>query len=456
MLPRTATRALPLAALILALLALLAAPALAAPTISGEFAVEGVSTNDKLVAGPDGNIWVTLSAGGSNDVARITPDGEVTEYELEAELPSGIAVADGKLWITRNGGVTSFEVSDPEKTKDPIDIAGVAGTNPIVLGPDGKLWVAASGALVQVSPANPSEHESFPILGLDPKDIDVAGSLLAIASGENLVTATAADPPVTKEVTIGGTLQGVAGGPGGQIAYTQPVNPPKEVGLLTPPSLSPQKLEVPGTDPFGIVLGQDGAYWSAEGNGDRLLRITTAGAISDLKGFAAGSRPTQISTGPGGTLWVVLSLAGKVGRVTGVEAPPAPPAQGGSDAGSSGSGDGQPHPVPETEILSGPGKKIATAGKKIRLNFRFSSPQAGSGFECRLVRPAKKQPKHKGNGKGKAKGSAAATPPPFRACSSPQRYKLGPGRYRFEVRAVLDGVADPSPATRSFRIVFSP
>ncbi|HVY96963.1 MAG TPA: hypothetical protein VHA54_08400 [Solirubrobacterales bacterium] len=253
MLPRTATRAVFLAALALALLAV---PAAAAPTVSGEFAVEGVSGNDKLVEGPDGNVWVTLS-GGAKDVARITPGGEVTEYDLEAASPTGIAVANGKLWITRTGGVTSFEAKDPKATKVATEILGIAGSDPIVRGPDGNLWVAANGALVRISPSNPSDSKSFPVAGLDPKDIDVAGSLLAIASfgGESVVTATTADPPVTKEVKLGGGSQGVAGGPGGQIAYTQPTNEPKEVGLFTPPSLTPQKIPLPGTDPFGIVLG---------------------------------------------------------------------------------------------------------------------------------------------------------------------------------------------------------
>ncbi len=454
MLPRTATRALPLATL---LFLLTAAPALAAPVVSGEFEVSGLAANNKLVEGPDGNEWVTLSSA-TADVARITPSGEVQEFDLEAASPTGIAVADGKLWITRTGGVTSFEAKEPEATKVATEISGIAGTDPIVRGPDGNLWVGSSEKLVRISPTNPSDNKSFPVTGLDPKDIDVAGSLLAIANfgGENVVTATPTDPPETKEVKAGGGLQGVAGGPGGQIAYTQPTNEPKEIGLFTPPSLVPQQLQVPGNDPFGIAFGQDGAYWAAEGNGDRLLRITTGGQVSDLKGFVAASRPTQIATGPGGTLWVTLSMTGKVGRVSGVEPPP-PPATPSSSGGSGSSSSGGSHPAPETEITSGPGKRIATADKKIRVGFRFSSPQAGSAFECRLVHLARKKPRHKGKAKGKGKAKAsAATAPPFRACSSPQRYKLGPGRYSFEVRAVLAGVADPTPAKRPFAVVFSP
>ena len=49
--------------LLLALLALglLAAPAVAVPTVSGEFDVPGISSNNKLVLGPDGNIWIATA-----------------------------------------------------------------------------------------------------------------------------------------------------------------------------------------------------------------------------------------------------------------------------------------------------------------------------------------------------------------------------------------------------------
>ncbi|MBK5220164.1 MAG: hypothetical protein JJE35_10330 [Thermoleophilia bacterium] len=50
----------------------------------------------------------------------------------------------------------------------------------------------------------------------------------------------------------------------------------------------------------------------------------------------------------------------------------------------------------------------------------------------------------------KATASKAAK---FRACKSPRAFKLQAGRYRFEVRAVLNGVVDATPAKRSFRVV---
>ena len=64
----------------------------------------------------------------------------------------------------------------------------------------------------------------------------------------------------------------------------------------------------------------------------------------------------------------------------------------------------------------------------------------GASFECALVKMKK--------GKGKKQPK-----PKFKSCKSPKKYSLKPGKYRFSVRAVLSGVADPSPATKTFKVV---
>src|SRR5829696_6615491 len=92
----------------LGLAAIAASPAAAAPKVDGEFAVSGVGTNNELTLGPDGNMWVTLDQ--TNDLAKITPDGTVTEYNpANVTSPTGITSGpDGNLWVTQNGGVASF------------------------------------------------------------------------------------------------------------------------------------------------------------------------------------------------------------------------------------------------------------------------------------------------------------------------------------------------------------
>jgi len=102
--PRPATLAL---TVVLTLAAgLLPATASAAPAVNGVFDLSG--SPGHLTEGPDGNIWATLSGSGlGNELARITPQGTVTEFDpADVASPVGIATGDdGNLWVTQPGGV---------------------------------------------------------------------------------------------------------------------------------------------------------------------------------------------------------------------------------------------------------------------------------------------------------------------------------------------------------------
>jgi hypothetical protein len=235
--------------------------------------------------------------------------------------------------------------------------------------------------------------------------------------------------------------QGVAGNPNGQYAFSQPTEEPREFGVVTP-GLAPIVTLVPGKDPFGVALGSDGAYWAPEFNSDGLLRITPAGVVTGLTGFAKGSAPRQIAAGPDNTLWVTLEMTKKVGRVSGLEPPSvisAPP----------------PPPVvkPETKIEKGPQGKKGTTRKLGKAKFKFSSTDPAATFECRLLKLTKKTSGK--NAKAAARGKAVPkrTPVVFKPCKSPKAYWLPVGSYRFEVRAVNAAGADPTPAKRSFHVV---
>jgi streptogramin lyase len=421
--------------------ALAAAPALAAPHVDGEFEVKGeLGSNNKIAEGPDGNIWATVS-NSTNDVARITPSGEVKEFNLRfVEHPTCIARGpDGNMWVTGNEVVVKFAPSAPEDSGSTTEqhIEEVKNPSSIVAGPDGNMWVAASGHLIRIS-SELSNFKAFPVAGLDPRDIDVAGSVLVIAdTGENeakehrIVTATAADPPATTDHPIAGGSQGVAGNSSGQIAFSQQLGNPEQIGLITPPNL-PQTIDVPATDPFGVALGSDGAFWIAQANTDGVARLTTNGQSTQLGGFAKGLKPLQIASGPGNTLWVTLNEPveniNKVGRISGLE----PPTGGGGGGPSSSA-------APQTKITKGPKNKVFTKHRRATVKFKFSSATPGVSFECALTKLKKK--------KGKAQASR------FSPCKSPKVYKLKPGSYRFEVRSVLGAVPDKTPAKSSFRVI---
>ena len=170
---------------IFGLLLLVASPVSAAPSISGRFPLESeTNTNSKIVEGPDGNIWLPAHNGVTEtDIARVTPEGKVTEYKLAGiEFASGIAVGpEKKIWITATNKVASFSPSDPEGTVKVFNDAFVGSNDPIVAGPDGHMWDATSENVIRFSPSEPEKPEEFFVKELSPRDIEVDGQLLVIA-----------------------------------------------------------------------------------------------------------------------------------------------------------------------------------------------------------------------------------------------------------------------------------
>ena len=83
--------------------------------------------------------------------------------------------------------------------------------------------------------------------------------------------------------------------------------------------------------------------------------------------------------------------------------------------------------APNTSIDSGPDGRFVVRSSTV--TFRFSANQPGSTFECSLD------------------GGA------FEACTSPRQLTgLANGSHTFAVRAVADGIEDPTPATATFTV----
>ena len=93
--------------------ALLGPPAAGAePRLAGTFDLTGKP--GQIARGSDGNMWVTISGGG-NTLAKIEPDGTITEYDPAAVgSPEGIVSGrDGNLWLTQNNEVVKVPPADP-------------------------------------------------------------------------------------------------------------------------------------------------------------------------------------------------------------------------------------------------------------------------------------------------------------------------------------------------------
>jgi hypothetical protein len=90
-------------------------------------------------------------------------------------------------------------------------------------------------------------------------------------------------------------------------------------------------------------------------------------------------------------------------------------------------GGGNPGGGPDTKINKGPKKKT----KRKRATFEFSSPTPEVSFECSVD------------------GNA---PKAFGTCTSPFTVRVKKGKHKFEVRAVLNGTPDGSPADYSWKV----
>ena len=416
----------------IAALTALAPAAQADPVVAGEFAMPGASElgpDNEIVMAPDGNMWTTTDV--VNGVARFTQDGTATFFPTAATT-YGITVGpDGNLWASQEVGVAKIDPATGTATETAI-VGGCAGCRGITTGPDGKIWIVGTNKLVRIDPANPAVgQDSNVIATTNPKGMTTGSDgLLWFADGPNVVSATAADTPVLTAYPIGnstGGAQDVAAGPNGQVAYGNPVDNPQGVGLISPGG-APLKVSLENSDPFGVTFANDGAYWVARSATNDLLRLTTTGETSTLGGFApsGGVGPRKITTGPNDTLWVTLDTPNKVAKVTGVTPPPEP----------TPTPTPTPTPIaPETTITKAPDKKIEAkkSSGKAKVKFKFSATGTAPSFECALYKKGKQ--------------------PNFKPCSSPAKYKLKPHKYRFQVRATADGLADQTPAVAKFKVV---
>jgi virginiamycin B lyase len=78
-----------------------------------------------------------------------------------------------------------------------------------------------------------------------------------------------------------------------------------------------------GSRPFGITVGPDGALWftqlggwCAQGAGNKIGRLTVAGALTEYSVPRENSYPGAIAAGPDGALWFGAQAANAIGRLS--------------------------------------------------------------------------------------------------------------------------------------------
>ncbi len=379
-------------------------------------------------------MWVTLSEAGK-DVAKITPAGAVTTYDLEAVTASGIAVGpEGRIWITRNGDVISFDPADPEGTKDPTPVGEIGTSHSIVAGPDGNMWVATDGKILRIQASDPSKVTPFAVAGLAPKDIDVAGPLLVVAdsAGEPSRIVTLTTDGTEVDYPIPGGSQGVAGRPDGLIGFSQQANSaragrPDLTADRVPADRNPRwhrrPLRCRGRLRPGLLV--------------RDVRQRRRRPPHRRRHPDVAQRLRQRILPPPDRSRTRQHAVGHARHDRQGRAHLRPRTAGRRTAAARDRGREAANPDQERPQGQGQDEGQATQGQvPLQLARRRGDVPVPPG-------PARQEEEGDGLEEGRASGPADRRRPI--AC--------GPGSYRFEVRAVLDGLVDTTPARRSFRIV---
>jgi streptogramin lyase len=164
----------------------------------------------------------------------------------------------------------------------------------------------------------PSGVSSFP-----PPDVHAFVSKLS-ADGSALVYSTylGGTAPVPLPVTEfnipteSGNPTGLVAGPDGNLWFTE-VNGNKIGKMTTAGAVTEYSVPTSGSQPFWIAAGSDGNLWFTETSANQIGRITTSGAITGYA-LAGGSAPNQITPGPAGdpNLWFTEYGANQIATIT--------------------------------------------------------------------------------------------------------------------------------------------
>ena len=291
-----------------------------------------------LLAGPDGNLWFTHygteEAGPA--VARITPDGVITEFRdgLGGSPQSIVAGPDGNLWFGINGNKTSppaiGRITPTGVITRYAELTKNTSPDELTLGPDGRIWWVSNGGtrpgLGYVEPGGVIFQAHLPTW---PSDI-AAGpeGNMWFTYGEGATAAVARivapdDPGATNITYFSDGLReesdprDIVLGPDGNLWFSDPwIN---AIGKVTPDG-NITEFDAPNLFRSFLVPGPDGYVWFADWG---LNRISPSGEIRSLgtPGNEESRNPEDLVFGSGGELWFTASRFedpgnGAIGRIT--------------------------------------------------------------------------------------------------------------------------------------------
>ncbi len=260
-----------------------------------------------ITTGSDNRLWYTELLSGS--VGRVTTTGTVFSGITLTPNSGPLDVRRGpdgqSMWVTENyasqiaridrhlPGTTcgggGFPSGDYCAIEYPTPTAG-SGPGDIAVGPDGNMWFTETnaGKIGRITPSGAITEFALPDTKSRP--------------------------------------EGIVTGPEGNLWFT--MHDARKIGKMNRDGkLLAQYDGLTGAGPTNIIVGPDNALWFPEEfnpgpdpanlpPGNKIGRITTAGALTEYTTPTPSSRPVIITAGHDGNLWFTEVFAGQVGRLS--------------------------------------------------------------------------------------------------------------------------------------------
>jgi virginiamycin B lyase len=135
-----------------------------------------VATPNWTAPGPDGRTWF-VDQGTAPGFGAVTADGKVTVYKMPANaVPTEIvAGADGNLWIT-DRGLNAIDVVSTSGKFLATHHLSTANAEPwgIIVGPDKNMWIAEEAADAIVRMTTSGAEKAFPVPTADGAPLNLA------------------------------------------------------------------------------------------------------------------------------------------------------------------------------------------------------------------------------------------------------------------------------------------
>jgi streptogramin lyase len=245
-----------------------------------------------LAVGPDDTVWVTGGGSTAGTVSRIAGDVITTFPNPDVPQPRGIiAGSDGNMWVT--GSNATVKVSPAGIATKVVD----RGWPAITTGADGNLWFPDLTRVARMTPTGTiATYRGTPIVG--PNQMVTAGDGSMFFTDEGTISRITTAGVLTPDVGGQHGVSLLAGGTGGDVWFAATSATESRFGHVT---ATGQVTELTRTDVqhvLDLILGPEGNLWFTTYN-QGIGTLTPEGVLT----MRGGDGIHSLTVGPDGNIW---------------------------------------------------------------------------------------------------------------------------------------------------------